>query len=63
MDTTIESSGVLFQMLLIFRSVRQTFHSMLPLPTQQWSVPGGPELCLRGSAFLRDMYSVFVQGT
>ena len=37
----IRRSRVRFPLLVMCRSVGQTSHSILPLPTQQWWVPGG----------------------
>ena len=37
----IERSGVRFLLLAMCRSVKQTFHAILLLTTQQYLVPGG----------------------
>ena len=40
----VRRSGARFPMLVMYRSVRQTSHSILSLFTQQWWVPGGTKI-------------------
>ena len=42
--------------MVLCRSVMQTSHSMLPLPTQHWWVPGGREFWTCGSSCLHTVW-------
>ena len=57
---------VRYPLLVMCRSIWQTSHSILPLPTQQWWVPGGRKFCLNGSScmppYLYDVCAVFSIG-
>ena len=54
LDLRTKGLGVRFPLLVLTlcRSVEQTSHSILPLPTQQWWVPSGQEIWLSGSSCL-----------
>ena len=44
LHAAVNRSGVWFPLLVMCKSVGQTSHSILHLPTQQWWVPGGMKI-------------------